>query len=233
MCAEAYRFTCQHAASFNQLSCRCTGIIETHRTSVQAIDQQEGQGRQQQGIVFLQACQVAFSRLGGGRVVTLLGISFFLCLSGLWCFSSTTTLSSYGVKPWERGQRPLVLQEIFQFGKVPFVSKRTTRIFDHCGEDGHKASNVSFGKNVPTRFEAKQKKTWGNNIWRPANFVGRISEEVLLENLWNHTNLYKSPLNVGSSRALITSSGGSTCSIGRPRRKKTVRSQPPQSHPAG
>ena len=82
-------------------------------------------------------------------------------------------------------------------------------------------------------LKRSKKKTWGNNIWRPANFVGRISEEVLLENLWNHTNLYKSPLNVGSSRALIASSGGSTCSIGRPRRKKTVRSQPPQSHPAG
>ena len=111
MCAEAYRFTCQHAASFNQLSCRCTGIIETHRTSVQAIDQQEGQGRQQQGIVFLQASKSGIFKpptknLAGGRVVTLLGISFFVCLSGLWCFSSTTTLSSYGVKPWEGATPP-------------------------------------------------------------------------------------------------------------------------------
>lgn len=53
MRTEAYRFTCQHAAGFNQLSGRPARVVEAHGASVQAIDQQEGQGCQQQGIVFL------------------------------------------------------------------------------------------------------------------------------------------------------------------------------------
>lgn len=53
MRTEAYRFTCQHAAGFNQLSGRRARVVEAHGASVQAIDQQEGQGCQQQGIVFL------------------------------------------------------------------------------------------------------------------------------------------------------------------------------------
>ena len=80
-----------------------------------------------------------------------------------------------------------------------------------------------------TRLVLKQKKTERTRRSAKSSVLG------LMNLCGNSMKSYqpKSPLKVGSSRALIASSGGSTCSIGRPRRKKTVRSQPPQSHPSG
>lgn len=67
-----------------------------------------------------------------------------------------------------------------------------------------------------TRLVLKQKKTERTRRSAKSSVLG------LMNLCGNSMKSYqpKSPLKVGSSRALIASSGGSTCSIGRPRRKK-------------
>lgn len=106
MRTEAYRFTCQHAAGFNQLSGRRARVVEAHGASVQAIDQQEGQGCQQQGIVFLHGLRgnekapkkredekswlLSLFGKSRGNFLPLKSPEFgvFFRLSGLWCFLS-------------------------------------------------------------------------------------------------------------------------------------------------